>query len=143
MISVEPLKEATEAAAHELAQLGSMLHDDTRTMTVQQLQNIVADKNIVLMVVKDDGRVVGMGTLYLIPKIGKTNAYLEDVIVSDQYRGQGLGEKLTRAIIESAREREVGSISLTSSPSRVAAHKLYEKVGFKIKETNVFKLSLK
>lgn len=142
MTDVSILNSSTDTAARELAALGSTLHEDSRSMTLQALDEIVNDKNIALAVVKDANRIVGMGTLYIIPKIGKKNAYLEDIIVDEAYRGQGLGGKLTTLLIESARARGVGSITLTSRDIRVAAHKLYTKLGFKIVETNVFKLKL-
>lgn len=111
-------------------------------MNVADLAALVADKNVVLAVALDDGAVVGMGTLYIIPKVGKKNAYIEDVIVHEKYRGRGLGEQLTRLLIENAKKEGVVSISLTSRSHRVAAHKLYTKLGFSVQETNVFKLKL-
>ena len=142
MTEVSQLTRATEGAARELAALGSALHEDSRSMSTAELEELVNDKNIALVVVQDDGSVVGMGTLYIIPKIGKRNAYIEDVIVDEKYRGQGLGEKLVRELVAIAKEKGVRSITLTSRLQRVAAHKLYEKLGFKTKETNVFQLKL-
>ncbi|HUO56517.1 MAG TPA: GNAT family N-acetyltransferase [Candidatus Paceibacterota bacterium] len=136
-----PLKTATQQAVDELVALGRALHEDERTMTFEQLEALVEEKMIIVMTIVDNEHIVGMGTLYIIPKIGKTNGLVEDVIVDERYRGQGLGEKLTRAIIEEAKKRGLNSITLTSNSNRVAAHKLYEKVGFVKKETDVFKLS--
>jgi ribosomal protein S18 acetylase RimI-like enzyme len=142
MIEILQLTEATQAAADDLAHLGSLLHEDKRTMRVDELTEIVQDKNIALVVLRDETRIVGMATLYVIPKVGKQNGLIEDVIVDETYRGQGLGEKLTARLISIAREKDLSSISLTSNPKRTAAHKLYEKLGFVKKETDVFKLAL-
>jgi ribosomal protein S18 acetylase RimI-like enzyme len=109
-------------------------------MGVVELKDLILDADVDLFVARDDERIVGMGALYFIRKIGKCNAYIEDVIVDEAYRGQGLGEKLVRALIETAKQKGVRSITLTSRSERVAAHKLYEKLGFKTKETNVFQL---
>lgn len=142
MILIERLTEATAAAASELAALGSKLHEDLRSLSEKELSSITADPNIILMVVKDGERVIGMATLYVLPKVGKKNGLIEDVIVDESYRGQGLGEKLVRALLEEGKKANVRSVSLTSRSHRVAAHKLYTKLGFTIQETNVFKLSL-
>jgi ribosomal protein S18 acetylase RimI-like enzyme len=142
MIKIEQLKMATPVAVEELIVLGRELHSDERKMSREELEEILRDDSAILMTVQDDGHIIGMASLYVIPKIGSRNALLEDVIVSTKYRGQGLGEKLVQALIDIAKVRRVKSISLTSRPVRIAAHKLYEKLGFKIKETDVFKLSL-
>ena len=142
MFEVEPLKRATKEAADSLAALGSELHGDTRRMDIEELSRIVENDSIVLMVARDGDHIIGMGTLYMIPKVGKTNGLIEDVIISSEYRGHGIGERLVRALLDAAKQSGIASISLTSSPSRTAAHRMYEKIGFSKKETDVFKLSL-
>jgi len=92
------------------------------------------------MVAKDDGKIVGMATLYVMPKVGKRVGCVEDVVVGKEYRGQGLGEKLMRSIIAEARKKKVGSLFLTSASDRAAANVLYKKLGFEIVETNPYKL---
>ena len=142
MITIERLVEATPRAVEELIALGRDLHSDDRTMSIADLEEILRDDSAICMVVLDNGRIKGMATLYIIPKFGSKNRLLEDVIVSSEYRGQGLGEKLVKSLIEEAKARRVRSISLTSRPVRVASHKLYQKLGFEKKETEVFKLFL-
>ena len=142
MVEVIPLKEATQQALDELNALSHELHDDDRSATMQDLGQLVKDETAILFVVRDGEKIIGMASLYLIPKIGSKTSLLEDVIVDSKYRGQGLGEKLVRAVVDEAKKRGLKSISLSSRPVRVAAHKLYEKVGFQKKETDVFKLTL-
>ncbi len=126
----------------ELSRLASILHEDTRHISEKELGVLVKDKNIAIVVARADGEIIGMGTLYMIPKVGKLNAYMEDVIVDEAYRGQGLGEKIVRELVGIAKNQGVKGISLTSRTHRVAAHKLYTKLGFSIFETNVFRLKL-
>jgi ribosomal protein S18 acetylase RimI-like enzyme len=90
----------------------------------------------------DGEKIVGMGTVYVIQKLDNKAAFIEDVIVSEQYRGQGLGEKIMRALLELAKENGVRTVNLTSRPSRVAANALYQKLGFQLRETNTYKLKL-
>ncbi len=145
MITISQL---TEATANSIAELNTLMRE-LRTEqsgdainSVDDMTLLLSDKNIVVMTVKDDEKIVGVATLYIVPKIGKTVAYIEDVVVSSAYRGQGLGEKLVRKVIETARSRHVKSVGLTSRPAREAANKLYQKIGFNRKETNVYKLAL-
>ncbi|MES2014469.1 MAG: GNAT family N-acetyltransferase [Patescibacteria group bacterium] len=142
MITVSTLKEVTSENVHELEALASTLHANPRRTSVEEITAIVQSPHIVFVVAKDDSRIIGMGALYLNQKIGKLAGYIEDVIVDATYRGQGLGEKIVQALIASARERHVPSITLTSRPERTAAHRLYEKLGFTKYETNVFRITL-
>lgn len=142
MITVSELKEVSHQSLEELTVLVRDLHTDERTVQKEDLKTMVETENIRLVVVKDDDKIIGVATLYIQQKLGGKNGIVEDVVVSGDYRGQGLGEKLMREVIEIARNEKLKSISLTSRPQRVAAHKLYQKVGFQIKETTVFKLPL-
>lgn len=56
--------------------------------------------------------------------------HVEDVFVSRDFRRQGIGESLMRALIAEAKRRDVISLWLTSNPRRIPAHRLYEKLGF-------------
>ena len=108
--------------------------------TLSELQDIVDAKNVWMIVAMDEGRIVGTGTLYALQKIGKRIGHVEDVVVHADYRGNGLGEKIMRHIIELAKQQKVTTLNLTSRPGRSAANKLYQKVGFKLKETNPYRL---
>lgn len=141
MITIERLTASTPTSHLELAALASELHDDSRTISREALDNMLAQQNTRLVVARDDDKIIGMAGLYLVPKIGSTSGLVEDVIVDAAYRGQGLGEKLMRTVIEIGRDEGLKSIFLTSRSVRAAAHKLYTKLGFAIKETNVFKLT--
>lgn len=64
--------------------------------------------------------------------------YLDYVCISDKYRGKGLGEKLMLEIIKIAKEENFNRIQLTSSKKRVCARNLYQKLGMKIVDTDIF-----
>jgi ribosomal protein S18 acetylase RimI-like enzyme len=83
-----------------------------------------------------------MATLYLFTKFGKRSGQVEDVVVDSDFRGQHLGEEIMQRIIEVARDNKVATLHLTSRPVRVAANKLYQKMGFEKKETNVYRLRI-
>ncbi len=142
MITVTQLKKASSENIRELEALAGALHEDERKSSQGEVDALIENPQAILIVAKDGERIIGMGALYLNQKIGKLASYIEDVIVDDAYRGQGLGVRIVHALIDGAREKGALSISLTSRPERVAAHALYEKFGFKKRETNVFRLIL-
>jgi ribosomal protein S18 acetylase RimI-like enzyme len=85
---------------------------------------------------------IGMATLALVVKTTGITAHVEDVVVSPQARGKGVGQSLMEKLIERARARGATMIVLTSRPSREAAHALYLKIGFEKYDTQVFRLRL-
>lgn len=144
MVKIEQLKKATKEAVKDIRELLPQLRDNAseHTCTLTELTNIVNDKKTVLMVVKDKTRIVGMATLYVQQKLGKRTGHIEDVVIHSDYRGQGLGEKIVQALISAAKKKKLSSINLTSRPERTAANKLYQKVGFELKKTNPYRMSL-
>jgi len=109
---------------------------------MELLQRIAADDNLELWTAKDGERIVGMATLAIVVIPESPRAQIEDVVVDEQYRGQGLGERLSTKLIERAREKKIPTITLSSRADRVAANKLYQKLGFQMKETNIYRLKL-
>jgi ribosomal protein S18 acetylase RimI-like enzyme len=91
----------------------------------------------------DDKRIVAMLTIgtYNIPT--GTKVWIEDVVVDESQRGKGFGEELMLFAIDYSKSLGTGSVSLTSRPSRIAANRLYQKLGFVQYETNVYKYLLK
>ena len=69
-------------------------------------------------------------------------AWIEDVVVDEAARGRGVGEALNRKALELAKESGARTVDLTSRPSREAANRLYKRLGFKPRETNVYRYSL-
>jgi ribosomal protein S18 acetylase RimI-like enzyme len=95
-----------------------------------------------LLAVEDDGAVLGSLTLALFRIPTGLRAWIEDVVVDDAARGRGVGEALNRYAIDVAAERGARSVDLTSRPSREAANRLYQRLGFEPRETNVYRIPL-
>lgn len=68
-------------------------------------------------------------------------AWIEDVVVDEGARGQGVGAALTQAAVRLAREAGARTVDLTSRPAREAANRLYERLGFRLRDSNVYRLS--
>ena len=108
--------------------------------TGEVLKEIVDSDATSLLVARDpDGRIVGSLTLVLFRIPTGLRAWIEDVVVDDAARGQGVGEALNRYAIDVAAERGARSVDLTSRPSREAANRLYRRLGFEPRETNVYR----
>jgi ribosomal protein S18 acetylase RimI-like enzyme len=95
-----------------------------------------------LLVARQADAIVGMATLTdrLVPTGRK--AFVDDVAVDPEFRGQGVGMGLILHLIAEARLRDCVAVELTSRSLRVAANRLYEKLGFVKKDTNFFQLKL-
>ena len=111
--------------------------------SLDDLADLVRDASSTLMVARDaDGKIVGALTLSVYRVPTGIRSIIEDVIVDNAARGQGIGEALMKRAIEIAREKGAKNISLTSNPMREAANRLYLRVGFKKRETNAYQMKL-
>src|SRR5262249_10395342 len=104
----------------------------------------VASPCTVLLVARDrtqGGRIVGSLTLAVFRIPTGVRAWIEDVVVETSARGKGAGEALSRAALDIASARGARTVELTSRASREAANRLYQRIGFKTRETNVYRYS--
>jgi ribosomal protein S18 acetylase RimI-like enzyme len=136
-IASEATDELRDALSHLLPQLSS-----SPPPTLDELRLITDNPESVLFVARLEGRIVGSLTLifYRIPTGLK--AWIEDVVVDESARGHGIGELLNRAALDEARRRGAKAVSLTSRPSREAANRLYQRIGFESRPTNVYRYDL-
>lgn len=92
------------------------------------------------VLIKKTGQIIGMACLTLIRIPTGLIARIEDVVVDKKYRGKGVGKMMTKELIKIAKKRGVKHIDLTSSPKREAANKMYKRLGFIKRDTNIFRL---
>lgn len=91
----------------------------------------------------ENNKIVGMGWIFPRQTLLRKQAIVEDMIVDQARRGQGLGEKILRDLIKWAEGEGVEVVELTTNPRRIAANNLYQKVGFKLHATNHYLLDLR
>ena len=108
------------------------------------LEEIINSENSVLFIAKNKNEEIA-GTLTLLINRIPTGqkVWIEDVVVDDKFRGKGIGKKLTEFAINYATQLGIKEINLTSNPARIAGNKLYQKLGFIERETNVYRLNIK
>ncbi len=134
-IQAEVSNELVEAFARLTPQLSSSSPPPSREM----LAEIVASEATDLLVARDGGRIVGTLTLVVFRIPTGLRAWIEDVVVDDAARGKGVGRLLNEAAIRRAAERGALTVDLTSRPAREAANRLYERIGFEARQTNVYR----
>ena len=110
------------------------------TLTESMFRQLVESTNSHLFFLIKDEQIAGMLTvgIYYSPTGGK--AWIEDVVVDEAFRGQGLSKLLVAHAIEFTKSQQIPSLMLTSNPKRIAANKLYQKMGFERKETNIYRM---
>lgn len=107
-----------------------------------ELEALVKSEASTLFLAKLDGRIVGSLTLAMFRIPTGVRAWIEDVVVDDSARGHGAGEALNRAALDFAKANGAITVDLTSRPSREAANRLYQRLGFTLRETNVYRCKL-
>ena len=112
------------------------------TLTEAMFRQLLDSDNSHLFFLVKDEQIAGMLTvgIYHSPTGGK--AWIEDVVVDEAFRGQGLSKLLVAHAIEFTKSQCIPSLMLTSNPKRIAANKLYQAMGFERKETNVYRMKL-
>ena len=108
----------------------------------EQLAEIVDAPGSVLFLARVDGVIVGSLTLATFRIPTGVRAWIEDVVVDAAARGHGVGEALNKAAIEEAQTRGAITVELTSRPSREAANRLYQRLGFVARDTNVYRYTI-
>lgn len=129
--------ELVDSLARLLPQLSS-----SAPPTAAELDEIVSAPGSTIFLARLDGKLVGTLTLVTFRIPTGLKAWIEDVVVDEAARGHGIGDLLNRAALDHARQLGAKAVSLTSRPSRQAANRLYQRIGFKQRETNVYRYDL-
>lgn len=109
-----------------------------KPLDTKALTQIIHSPCCSLFVAIDEDTVIGCLTLVLYRIPSRIHAWIEDVVVTSSARGSGVGEALVRHAIHQAEIQKAARIGLSSSPQRMAANRLYRKIGFQEQDTNVY-----
>ena len=142
-MQLEIATQADEELYEAFQRLVPQLTNNNPPPSLNDLADLVRDTSSTLIIARNDNNdIVGALTLAVYRVPTGIRSVIEDVIVDISTRGEGVGEALMLRGIELAREKGAGNISLTSNPMRVAANKLYLRVGFTKRETNAYQMKL-
>jgi ribosomal protein S18 acetylase RimI-like enzyme len=90
----------------------------------------------------DDPSVLGVATLVPIYKLNGISARIEHVAVFPAHQGKRIGKLMSEMLIAHAKSKGYRYVDLTSEPSKIPANRLYQKLGFKVRSTNVYRHDL-
>ena len=141
-IQISEVTEVTPEVVEAFARLIPQLSSSNPPPGEAELKAIVTSRASVLLIARDpadDDRIVGSLTLILFRIPTALRAWIEDVVVDESARGEGVGEALTLAALDRAADAGARRVDLTSRPSREAANRLYTRLGFELRETNVYR----
>jgi ribosomal protein S18 acetylase RimI-like enzyme len=138
-ISVDVVRSSSTKLLDGINKLLPQLSGTARPLTSLDLDAMIESDSVSLLVAFDGDDVVGMLTLVIFPIPTGVRAWIEDVVVDEKCRGAGIGEALSVRAVDLARMGGAKTIELTSRPSREAANHLYSKLGFGVRETNVYR----
>mgnify|MGYP006205094943 FL=1 len=127
------------AACHRLI---PQLSSSSAPISAQELEEVIESDTTVLFAARSGQEIVGLLTLAIFRIPTGVRAWIEDVVVDNQARGKGVGDALNRAALAEAERRGAKTVDLTSRPSREAANRLYQRLGFKQRDTNVYRYDL-
>ena len=140
--TIEIATESTDELVQAMAVLIPQLSKSNPPPSATDLAAIIQSEASVLFIARVDGKIAGALTLATFRIPTGVRAWIEDVVVDSEARGHGVGEALNMAAIAEARSRGAITVELTSRPSREAANRLYQRIGFVQRETNIYRFTL-
>jgi ribosomal protein S18 acetylase RimI-like enzyme len=140
--TIEIATESTDELVQAMAVLIPQLSKSNPPPSRADLNAIIASEASVLFIARVNGKIAGALTLATFRIPTGVRAWIEDVVVDADARGHGVGEALNMAAIAEARSRGAITVELTSRPSREAANRLYQRIGFVQRETNIYRYTI-
>lgn len=133
--------ECTDEVTERISLLLQQLSDKAHAVSASELTETARHEHLYLLR-NPEGGIIGMATLCIDRLLTGSKAWIEDVVIDAPMRGQGFAPILLAKLIAEARYEGAKSVNLTSRPTRIAANRLYQRMGFSLRETNVYKLPL-
>lgn len=142
-MTILQLKNADEKVVKEMQGLLAQLSSTLAGVSRERITQTVRSSQSAIFVAKDKGKIVGTATILFCRSLsGGLHGFIEDVVVDEAYRGKGIGKALMEKLIACAQKKGAHHINLTSRPERDVANRLYQTLGFKRRETNMYRLRL-
>lgn len=144
MVEIERVREATPEVLAALSKLLPQLNPKLPLPDLERLRRLVADPAVTLLLARDGDEIVGTTTVIVYTTPYWIKARLDEVVVDHVARGKGVGEALVKAALEIGREQgaQVAELQSGRGEARQAAHRLYERLGFTIRDSDVMRIVL-
>jgi ribosomal protein S18 acetylase RimI-like enzyme len=140
-VEVEIVQAATDEVLKAFDRLLPQLSRSAQPLDVEALETLVSWPGTRLLVARVGDDIVGALTLVMFPIPTGWRAWIEDVVVDEAARGQGVGAALTREAVRLARAQGARTVDSTSRPAREAANRLYERLGFQLRDSKVYRFA--
>ncbi|MEV5609948.1 GNAT family N-acetyltransferase [Streptomyces sp. NPDC052225] len=140
-VQVEIVEEATPELVAAFNRLLPQLSSSASPLDHAAVARLVTGEAQTVLVARTSDGIVGTLTLVLLPLASGTRGRVEDVVVDAAARGQGVARLLTEEALRVAREAGARTVDLTSRPDRVAANRLYERLGFRTRKSTVYRVA--
>jgi ribosomal protein S18 acetylase RimI-like enzyme len=142
--TIEQIHKADDELAAAFTRLIPQLNPAHTPPTLDELEQILSGETTELFAARavPGGKILGVLALVVFHTPTGTHAWIEDVVVDETARGLGLGEALSRAALQRAAERGADTVNLTSRASRTAANHLYQRLGFELRQSNLYRYHL-
>jgi ribosomal protein S18 acetylase RimI-like enzyme len=137
--TVEECHQVTEELTEAMQRLVPQLSSSSPPPSADALAAIVGSAATHLLLARDSSGILGMLTLVVFPIPTGIRAWIEDVVVDSEARGKGVGDALNRYAVDLAVSIGARTVDLTSRSSRDVANRLYRRIGFEQRDTNVYR----
>jgi predicted GNAT family N-acyltransferase len=141
-MKIYKLVTVTDSVLNAFIKLIPQLSSSCALLKKKDLEIIVNFDNTHLFIAEENNEILGTLTLVFNTIPTGDKVWIEDVVVDKASRGKGVGKELMQFSIEYATNKNVKNINLASNPERVSVNKLYQKLGFIQRETNVYRLTI-
>lgn len=129
----------TSSDEESINYLLTLLTSNPKEITLAGLDQVSQNTRL-LLALDENHQIIGMASLALINIPTGKSGRIEDVVVDDKFRGQGIGTSLIKQLIAEAEKLHLKRIDLTSKPARIEANQMYQNIGFSKYETNVYRM---
>jgi ribosomal protein S18 acetylase RimI-like enzyme len=143
LMNIREINRFSQKVYNEVLKLMPQLDISSTLPSPLHFKRILKDSNTHFFVCElENKKIVGMITICTCNIPSGTKVWIEDVVIDESQRGKGFGKELILFAVSYARSLGAKAVDLTSRPSRVAANLLYQKIGFTLRETNVYRYLL-
>ncbi len=141
-MNIREVTEVSDDIVKAFDRLIPQLSSSNPPPTREFLEGMASSEASILLVAEEEGQILGSLTLVVFAIPTAIRAWIEDVVVDDAARGKGVGAALNKEALSRAAKMGATTVDLTSRPSREAANRLYQRLGFERRETNVYRYKL-
>jgi ribosomal protein S18 acetylase RimI-like enzyme len=138
---VEVLDSVTDEVVEAFGRLLPQLSRSAKPLDVAAMTAVAHSPATTVLLARADGKIIGTLSLAMFRTPTGLRAWIEDVVVDEAAGRRGAGTALVREALRLAEAAGARTVDLTSRPAREAAGRLYERTGFKQRDSRLYRYS--